>query len=620
MRCKNCGGNITLENGLAVCISCGSKFEFEKAFENIDVFICCLDTDASGRRTKDSIIAQEIYNKLENAKVSVFFERISASNLADDSLEKAYYSAIHNAKIVLILGTEESHYERVFKTNSQYFGDKKVLPIYSGIDVTKLPEELKKFQALNYDAVGASTDLVNNVLMQLGRQGEIDIIQLGDKVKRRKRIALVSIILVLLMITIGAGVYYIFGTPYVLDDNKYAYVQELIEEENYIEAMEILCELGDYKNSKNLLSNLYAKYEGYYWDEGSNMSLHLNISDDHRVDVEIVQNVEGAILRIIESSQIRVNKVKFDYIDSENNNGTVTMILTKDAVDLHVSTEGNQELSFGSQQRVFCVAEKSDKPISKKVDAVTLLKWLDERITISELERQGYELENNGNLFPNMPAMNNKAYSYKIKNTDIELAAFGYNFADESNPVDDFIVFGIFAPASIVLSNKIGNDKVPFVEDSYLYVPGGGFYSSPDRMLYLGIMDYTVKEQIKNDTRVIIASRKGAGEAFWKELLNYSIGDYAYSKVRALQSLDGIVPEGGTLGVETYIVAENNTDFLVAQTCSGGWYGWYIYYKLNKSTYEIVPMSGIAAEIFGDAYEAWTNFPEYFPEFISATK
>ena len=73
MRCKNCGAELTAKNGLYICESCGSTSEISLGYEVSDVYIAYIESDEQGRRTKDSIIGQEIYNKLEN--VSFLFSK-----------------------------------------------------------------------------------------------------------------------------------------------------------------------------------------------------------------------------------------------------------------------------------------------------------------------------------------------------------------------------------------------------------------------------------------------------------------------------------------------------------------------------------------------------------------
>lgn len=72
MKCKICNGTLSIVDGICICTSCGNKSSLDDYFENIDVYICYIDNDENGRRTKDSIISQDIYRKFE-AKKSIHF-------------------------------------------------------------------------------------------------------------------------------------------------------------------------------------------------------------------------------------------------------------------------------------------------------------------------------------------------------------------------------------------------------------------------------------------------------------------------------------------------------------------------------------------------------------------
>ena len=55
------------------------------------------------------------------------------------------------------------------------------------------------------------------------------------------------------------AIYIVFGTTYVLPSKKYDKAEQLISEQKYVDAIDILDALKDYKNSQNLLKNLYAQ-------------------------------------------------------------------------------------------------------------------------------------------------------------------------------------------------------------------------------------------------------------------------------------------------------------------------------------------------------------------------
>ena len=98
MKCKICGGEILFSKGNGACQSCGAAFVADGVYENTEVYICYKENDDAGRRTKDSIIAQEVYNKLESSNINTFYERISANGKIEDDLEESKYSAIGKAK------------------------------------------------------------------------------------------------------------------------------------------------------------------------------------------------------------------------------------------------------------------------------------------------------------------------------------------------------------------------------------------------------------------------------------------------------------------------------------------------------------------------------------------
>lgn len=635
MRCKNCGSEVSFENGSAICLVCGSRYEYDKAFENVDVFICYKETDDEGRRTKDSLLAQEIYYKLESARVNTFYERISASNLTDENLEKAYYTALHNASILIVLGTKKEYFDELLQREGKNFSEKKIFPVVAGADVTDIPAELRKLQALNYDSVGASSDLVNNILTQLGRKEEINIITTGDRTRRRRKIVAISMVLSFLALILGGASYYVFGTPYVLKENKYAYAQELIEEEQYMEAIGILCELGDYENSKNLLSSLYARYEGYYWNEHNHLSLHVNISTDYRMDVEVAGNIQDIALKITESSVVNENQATMEFIDSENNAGSLTLTLTKETLILHISTETKSEVSFGEKTIEFPLAEKSDKPFSKTVDMKILLEWLDNKVTINDISRMGFELEHNGNLFEEANRADaGTAYAYKIKNTDITLAAFAndlslddfysekQDFYDEKE--NNLIVFLVTAPANLVLPEKVGKEAIPFESEGYLYVPEGEMLSYPGAILEVcQPLEFDTRSLIEKNTMVTFASRKSISKTLWETLLESSVGEYYSKKITKMEETDN----GGIYdSIHVSAISQSKEKYLIMASrnvLEGNLTkrSLIAYYTVNKGNGDIQMILEYAIvteyEQRFTSYPGIDKYPELFEEFMN---
>ncbi len=136
-----------------------------------DVFICYKETDEAGERTKDSVIAEDIYDKLVLQGLKVFFARITLESKLGMEYEPYIYSALKSAKVMLVVGTKEEHFNAVWvknewlrflemmKTNKE----KHLIPVYSGIDAYKLPEEFAMLQAQNMDKIGAMQDIVRGI-------------------------------------------------------------------------------------------------------------------------------------------------------------------------------------------------------------------------------------------------------------------------------------------------------------------------------------------------------------------------------------------------------------------------------------------------------------------------
>lgn len=139
--------------------------------EPYDVFICYKETDSKGERTHDSVIAQDIYDKLTGNGYKVFFSRITLENKLGTEYEAYIYSALKSAKAMLVVGTTEENFNAVWVKNewSRYLemmkedSAKALIPVYSKIDAYKLPEEFAMLQAQSMDKIGAMQDLTRGI-------------------------------------------------------------------------------------------------------------------------------------------------------------------------------------------------------------------------------------------------------------------------------------------------------------------------------------------------------------------------------------------------------------------------------------------------------------------------
>lgn len=139
--------------------------------EPYDIFICYKETDENGERTNDSVIAQEIYDKLIEKSYKVFFARISLEDKYGREYEPYIFSALCSSKVMLVIGSKYEHFDAVWVKNEwQRFlelrkkdTEKVLIPCYRDIDAYDMPKEFKNLQSVNLAAVGSIQDLVRNV-------------------------------------------------------------------------------------------------------------------------------------------------------------------------------------------------------------------------------------------------------------------------------------------------------------------------------------------------------------------------------------------------------------------------------------------------------------------------
>lgn len=139
--------------------------------EPFDVFICYKETDSSGRRTQDSVLAQDLYYQLKQEGFKVFFSRITLEDKLGSAYEPYIFAALNSAKVMVVLGTKAEYFNAVWVKNewSRYLaliknGAKKMLiPAYRDMDPYDLPEEFSHLQAQDMSKLGFMQDLIRGI-------------------------------------------------------------------------------------------------------------------------------------------------------------------------------------------------------------------------------------------------------------------------------------------------------------------------------------------------------------------------------------------------------------------------------------------------------------------------
>ncbi|MBR1531970.1 MAG: toll/interleukin-1 receptor domain-containing protein, partial [Eubacterium sp.] len=112
--------------------------EISNKEDPFDVFICYKETDLSGRRTEDSVYAQDIYKALTDEGYKVFFSRITLEDKLGTEYEPYIFAALHSAPVMIAVGTNAENLNSVWVKNewSRYLAlvkageNKTLIPVY----------------------------------------------------------------------------------------------------------------------------------------------------------------------------------------------------------------------------------------------------------------------------------------------------------------------------------------------------------------------------------------------------------------------------------------------------------------------------------------------------------
>ena len=137
-----------------------------------DVFICYKETDNNGRRTHDSVLANDLYHQLTQEGFKVFFSRITLEDKLGSAYEPYIFAALNSAKVMVVLGTKPEYFNAVWVKNewSRFLslvkesgGKKTLVPAYRDMDPYDLPEEFSHLQAQDMSKLGFMQDLIRGI-------------------------------------------------------------------------------------------------------------------------------------------------------------------------------------------------------------------------------------------------------------------------------------------------------------------------------------------------------------------------------------------------------------------------------------------------------------------------
>ncbi len=139
--------------------------------EKYDVFICYKETDENGKRTEDSVIANDIYYELTQKGYEVFYAAITLEEKIGQDYEPIIFAALNSAKVMLVVGTKKEYFNSVWVKNewSRFLKimkkdrSKMLFPCYKNMSAYDLPDEFNHMQAQDMGKIGFINDLVRGI-------------------------------------------------------------------------------------------------------------------------------------------------------------------------------------------------------------------------------------------------------------------------------------------------------------------------------------------------------------------------------------------------------------------------------------------------------------------------
>lgn len=246
---------ITIDNIQRGIIAVSKK---EKPF---DIFISYKETDANGNRTKDSVEAQKLYEKLTEAGYKVFFSRITLEDKIGTEYEPYIYAALYSSKVMLTICSSKENVEAVWVKNewSRFLGfrqndnEKTLLPLYFDMDKTGLPEEFALIPAYDMQTEGFEDELIRGIKKLI----PLPIMKAKRRKQMRKNFCIAAACICAVAIAVTA--------TYLKEQKNrdlYQEAQTLFNNAQYEEAAKVFDKLGDYKDSEEMLEKC-AKQTDY---------------------------------------------------------------------------------------------------------------------------------------------------------------------------------------------------------------------------------------------------------------------------------------------------------------------------------------------------------------------
>ncbi|MCR4833556.1 MAG: toll/interleukin-1 receptor domain-containing protein, partial [Butyrivibrio sp.] len=157
-----------------------------------DVFICYKETDDFGDRTQDSVMAQDIYEELENRGIRTFFARVSLEDKIGLNYEPYIYAALSSATVMVVVAQDKGNINAIWVKNEwmrflkfkKNHAEKIIIPAYKNMTPYDFPPELARFQGQDMSKIGAIQDLIHGIQKILNDNSNTKSADSQNEIKR----------------------------------------------------------------------------------------------------------------------------------------------------------------------------------------------------------------------------------------------------------------------------------------------------------------------------------------------------------------------------------------------------------------------------------------------------
>lgn len=224
----------------------------EKPF---DIFISYKETDRNGNRTKDSIVAQELYEKLVSAGYKVFFSRITLEDKIGSEYEPYIYAALSSSKVMLTVSSSKENIESPWVKNEwsrflmirQSAPSKELIPLYFDMPKSELPEEFDVLSAQDMKKEGFEQELLRGIKKLI----PLPIILAAKRKKQRKALG-VTVAALSGILILGGLISFPLIKSYIDNDKAYQAALKMFEDGDYIGAAEAFDAISGMKNAAEM--------------------------------------------------------------------------------------------------------------------------------------------------------------------------------------------------------------------------------------------------------------------------------------------------------------------------------------------------------------------------------